>query len=308
MNRSEPDYYEILQVSSNASREIIEAAYRRLAQKYHPDVNKDANATGMMVLINEAFETLSNPARRAEYDARKSSETGGWHPGSQTGYSPKPPVSTRRPFPFRQKLALSVIAGALLAVIILMGTVALSWSSKSSRTGPMPIFEPIEARYSGNEFSSLPLAGYQTYTDAENGFSISIPEGWEKVPMSGLITVAFYGPVEASFSPNTNVVKEVLPSPMTAQDYVKAGETSLKILTGYQSLSLSPLMVNGLPAMKQTYLLQTPEPQKIKVWVDQVSIIKDSTAYVITCDAAESVSDKYSTLCNNIVESFQLTK
>ena len=71
MNRAEPDYYEILQVSPRAEQTVIEAAYRRLAQRYHPDVNKDPDAPERMRLINQAFEVLGNPGKRGQYDARR---------------------------------------------------------------------------------------------------------------------------------------------------------------------------------------------------------------------------------------------
>ena len=60
------DYYDILQVSPNAEQEVIEAAYRRLARKYHPDVNRDPNAADRMRELNEAYEVLGGASRRAE--------------------------------------------------------------------------------------------------------------------------------------------------------------------------------------------------------------------------------------------------
>ena len=63
------DYYEILQVSPDAEQEVVEAAYRRLARKYHPDVNRGPAAADRMRELNEAYEVLGQPARRAEYDA-----------------------------------------------------------------------------------------------------------------------------------------------------------------------------------------------------------------------------------------------
>lgn len=67
----EPDYYATLQVHPKAEPEIIDAAYRRLAAKYHPDVNPGPDATARMQQINEAYRILSDPARRAAYDARR---------------------------------------------------------------------------------------------------------------------------------------------------------------------------------------------------------------------------------------------
>jgi len=62
------NFYQILQVDSNAEIEIIEAAYKRLARKYHPDVNNSPNATAQMQEINEAYETLKNEFKRSQYD------------------------------------------------------------------------------------------------------------------------------------------------------------------------------------------------------------------------------------------------
>jgi len=66
-----PDYYAILQVSPAAEKEVIEAAYRKLAQKYHPDINKSPGAEEKMKRINTAYEVISDPAKRAAYDATR---------------------------------------------------------------------------------------------------------------------------------------------------------------------------------------------------------------------------------------------
>lgn len=62
-------YYEILMVSSNASPEVIKAAYRTLSQKFHPDKNGgDEESAEMMAKINQAYEVLSSPEKRRIYD------------------------------------------------------------------------------------------------------------------------------------------------------------------------------------------------------------------------------------------------
>lgn len=71
-----PDYYAILQVHHSAGKEVIDAAYRKLAAKYHPDVNASPDAAEKTKQINEAYEVLSNPERRAEYDKRSRIATG----------------------------------------------------------------------------------------------------------------------------------------------------------------------------------------------------------------------------------------
>lgn len=62
-------YYDNLKVPRNASPEVIRAAYRRLSQKHHPDRNLDnPEAARVMVLINVAYQALSDPAKRARHD------------------------------------------------------------------------------------------------------------------------------------------------------------------------------------------------------------------------------------------------
>ena len=65
------DLYAILQVDPYAEAEVIQAAYRRLAAKYHPDVNRSPDAVQRMQELNAAYDTLSDPAKRAAYDARR---------------------------------------------------------------------------------------------------------------------------------------------------------------------------------------------------------------------------------------------
>ncbi len=63
------DYYSILGLDKNASQEDVKKAYRKLARKYHPDVNpNDAAAGKKFQQINEANEVLSDPEKRKKYD------------------------------------------------------------------------------------------------------------------------------------------------------------------------------------------------------------------------------------------------
>lgn len=67
------NYYEILEVNENASQEVIDKAYRVLAKKYHPDIqpsNKVYWAEDRFKEISEAYNVLSNPELRKEYDIK----------------------------------------------------------------------------------------------------------------------------------------------------------------------------------------------------------------------------------------------
>ncbi|WP_046471590.1 DnaJ C-terminal domain-containing protein [Allosalinactinospora lopnorensis] len=63
------DYYEVLGVDRNASAEEIQQAYRRLARRYHPDVNSDPSSEERFKEVNEAYQVLSDPQTRSRYDA-----------------------------------------------------------------------------------------------------------------------------------------------------------------------------------------------------------------------------------------------
>lgn len=73
------DYYEILQVSPSADQETIERVYRLLAKRYHPD-NQSTGDEKKFDILTKAYHTLSNPERRAGYDAiYESAKNQQWH-------------------------------------------------------------------------------------------------------------------------------------------------------------------------------------------------------------------------------------
>jgi hypothetical protein len=67
-SESKRTYYQVLQVDPAADPEVIDAAFRRLARKYHPDTSTDPDASSRMREILEAKEILADPDRRLRYD------------------------------------------------------------------------------------------------------------------------------------------------------------------------------------------------------------------------------------------------
>lgn len=65
------DYYQILGVQTTAEDAVIKSAYRKLAKEFHPDTNKDPGAEAKFKEINEAYETLKDANKRAQYDAQR---------------------------------------------------------------------------------------------------------------------------------------------------------------------------------------------------------------------------------------------
>src|SRR6185436_12051059 len=95
------DYYETLGVERTASDADIKKAYRRLAQRWHPDINQDPAAAGRFKEINEAYQVLSDPERRQRYDLFGTVGAEG-APGAAAGRRRAPTFATTSGSPSRR--------------------------------------------------------------------------------------------------------------------------------------------------------------------------------------------------------------
>lgn len=119
------DPYRILQVAPNADLEAIHAAYRRLARLYHPDLNPRPEAAERMRAVNIAYGLLSDPARRAVYDAKR------YLPRAQTvtvAYRPavRPVVIVSKPPTALQRRVDRIVAVLGIVVVIAIGYYAVN--------------------------------------------------------------------------------------------------------------------------------------------------------------------------------------
>jgi curved DNA-binding protein CbpA len=122
------NYYKILQIDPSAEPEVISAAYKRLSLKYHPDTNRSADANLRMQEINEAYQVIQDPARRAGYDryltssqtASSANGENGGHRANATPPYPQTGLHSSRPSRPRQALAGTIGSLSFPVIYILL--------------------------------------------------------------------------------------------------------------------------------------------------------------------------------------------
>ena len=116
------DYYEVLGIGKNATDAEIKSAYRKLAKKYHPDLNPgDKDAEEKFKEVNEANDVLSDPDKRKRYDQfgfagvdpnYGAGQPGGGYGGGFGGFGVAPVFAPDVDFPRRLKAQIQLLDGA----------------------------------------------------------------------------------------------------------------------------------------------------------------------------------------------------
>lgn len=173
---ADENLYELLQVQETADSEIIQAAYRRLILRYHPDQNAAPGALEMTQRLNHAYEILSDPKKREDYDkelkARASSNGAGAHqaagggPHIRTNQTPQSPRTsparsrsgdnTSDLFEFRVPRWL-LFAGVGITIIVVFGfLIAIGSGDSDGDTGRSTIAAPTTTVPSSTAITAPP--------------------------------------------------------------------------------------------------------------------------------------------------------
>ncbi|MCR5740845.1 MAG: DnaJ domain-containing protein [Gammaproteobacteria bacterium] len=206
------NYYDILGINKDATQDEIKKAYRNLASKYHPDVSKDPKATEKMSMINEAYDTLKDPQKRADYDQYGMNDYASFNSDSNTtyeryyyNYNPNSNYEYSRGYVYPKspftigRFILTIVFLSIIATAIfrLISAGASYFSGRSNRSG-------FEYSYYDSTRSSVEITSY--YGKDE---SISIPAYYSLSLMSSIPVVS----LGDNLFENNTYIQEILINP-----------------------------------------------------------------------------------------------
>ena len=155
--RTQLDYYAVLEITPAADVAEVNAAFRRLAWRYHPDHNHAPGATLQFQDINEAHQVLTDPVRRAEYDAK-------WHPKISELRSARRPQTRHhaRHHGWRRRRHVKAVLTALFSLLF----VSTAWTV---------IFAAMTSAHSGSSgFALAESSAIITSASLDCGYSMEM--------------------------------------------------------------------------------------------------------------------------------------
>jgi peptidylprolyl isomerase len=197
------DYYSILQVNPGANAAAIDAAYERLSKIYDPETSKKSRASERRAELEEAYEVLSDPKRRSEYDRLRSK---GYRPGQKVPASAAGPGGVRgaargawnlldNPYVFAGIAAMGVVV--ILVAIVLISVVGDDGDDDLTVLEPSPtaVAEPtptLPAQTPGTPPASPPAVSGEPVTTGSGLQYIDIVGGTGGMPATGDRVVVNY--------------------------------------------------------------------------------------------------------------------
>ena len=151
---SEPDYYKLLGVSPDSEDIVIQAAYRALMRRYHPDKNPSESARKKTIEINAAYAVLGDPAKRAAYDTRRAQsgpkkKTTATN-GAQSSSPPTPEPPPHKPATAASNVDLGggrggIIFASILTLVIIGSLVVAGLNATDMANNTMNVDENLTA-------------------------------------------------------------------------------------------------------------------------------------------------------------------
>lgn len=190
----------------------------------------------------------------------------------------------------------------ILYIVLIVAVIAsVVFGLSGLRSGSKPAATPTP------QSTPVPAGEYMTYTDQTHGFSISDPKGWTKISEQSYgenTLVAFTSGTSCGGAPQYLQVEAIeLSNPMTVEDYCLAVRNQYSGLEGYIFISQEQLTVGGFPAIKHIYTLTSGG---LTGQVMQLLIVRETTAWSVTCQVSTSCWTAYKPIFDTIAGSFTL--
>lgn len=257
--KHQQDYYKTLQVHPDAAQEIIDAAYRALSKKYHPDISKHPRANEHMMEINLAYGVLSEPLKRKQYNLeliRSARSNGGFparaasaaSPATTTAPAPAPPVPKPAPPPVDRKIREQEEANRVLESFFRL-TAEEAWEQAYLLLTEM-------------DRNNVPLTDFTEWKDAVNkiyrlgSYHITFFKRFEHCEYGGKVypLILQFSVVVREMNQITSQVSEE-----TTQKYMAYDGTGWKVCLGYRDLKPNILkfryMAQSLPRLNREELM-----------------------------------------------------